>query len=253
MANIRVNTAKEKLARGELVTGVMGNMSSEIIDFLGPLGFDVAWIECEHGTVSWEQISDMTRACDLWGLSSITRVNSNDAGLITRTLDRGSMGIVVPHVNDRDSAETAMKASKFSPIGYRGMFPGRQAYGVSDYFHRANDQTMVTVLLEEVEALHNLDEILEVDYIDVFFIAPSDLSQTMGHIGNPGHPDVQEAIDLGIQKIVSSGRIAGTLVNDSNVEQYVDKGVTFVMTSWNAWVEKGSKDFLTKVNGREVN
>jgi 4-hydroxy-2-oxoheptanedioate aldolase len=112
---------------------------------------------------------------------------------------------------------------------------------------------MVTVLLEEVEALHNLDEILEVDYIDVFFIAPSDLSQTMGHIGNPGHPDVQEAIDLGIQKIVSSGRIAGTLVNDSNVEQYVDKGVTFVMTSWNAWVEKGSKDFLTKVNGREVN
>ena len=161
MANIRVNTAKEKLARGELVTGVMGNMSSEIIDFLGPLGFDVAWIECEHGTVSWEQISDMTRACDLWGLSSITRVNSNDAGLITRTLDRGSMGIVVPHVNDRDSAEAAMKASKFSPIGYRGMFPGRQAYGVSDYFHRANDQTMVTVLLEEVEALHNLDEILD--------------------------------------------------------------------------------------------
>ena len=248
MAEIRVNTAKEKLASGELVAGVMGNMTSEIIDFLGPLGFDAAWIECEHGTVSWEQISDMTRACDLWGLTSITRVNSNDAGLITRTLDRGSMGIVVPHVNDRDSAESAMKSSKFAPIGYRGMFQGRQAYGVSDYFHRANEQTMVAVLLEEVEALHNLDEILKVDYIDVFFIAPSDLSQTMGHIGTPGHPDVQEAIDASIRKIVKAGRVAGTLVNDSNVEQYIDKGVTFVMTSWNAWMEKGAKDFLSKIN-----
>ena len=106
---------------------------------------------------------------------------------------------------------------------------------------------MVVVLLEEIEALRNLDEILKVDFIDVFFIAPSDLSQTMGHIGNPGHPEVQEAINMSLDKIVSSGRVAGTLVNDDNVERYIDRGVKFVMTSWNAWVEKGSRSFLDKI------
>lgn len=246
MAEIRKNPAKVKLQRGQPVSVISGNMTSEIIDFLGPMGFDAAWIEGEHGPVSWEQISDMTRACDLWGLSSITRVNSNDAGLITRTLDRGSMGIVVPHVNTREAAEKAMMSAKFAPIGYRGMFGGRQSYGVPDYFQRANDQTLVVVLLEELEALQNLGEILRVDYIDVFFVAPSDLSQTMGHIGNPGHPEVQRAIDEAIARIVSSGRVAGTLVNDDNVTRYVEQGVRFLMTSWNAWVARGAAEFLSR-------
>ncbi len=247
MPGIRSNRAKEKLQAGEAVSVISGHMTSEIIDFLGPMGFDAAWIECEHGPVSWEQISDMTRACDLWSMASVTRVNSNDPGLITRTLDRGSMGIVVPHVNTRADAEQAMMSAKFAPYGYRGMFGGRQSFGVSDYFHTANDQTMVVVLLEEVEALHNLDEILRVDYIDVFFVAPSDLSQTMGHIGNPGHPEVQKAIDEAIEQIVSSGRVAGTLVNDDNVAAYAEKGVQFLMTSWNAWIGRGAAEFLAKV------
>lgn len=246
MAEIRKNLARTKLQQGQAVSVISGNMTSEIIDSLGPLGFDGAWIECEHGPVSWEQISDMTRACDLWGLSSITRVNSNDPGLITRTLDRGSMGIVVPHVSTREAAEKAMMSAKFAPIGFRGMFGGRQSYGVPDYFQRANDQTLVVVLLEEFEALQNLDEILQVDYIDVFFVAPSDLSQTMGHLGNPGHPEVQQAIDEAIAKIISSGRIAGTLVNDSNVASYAQKGVKFLMTSWNAWVARGATEFLSE-------
>ena len=209
MSLIRTNNAKEKLMNNQVVSTISGNMSSEIIDFLGPLGFDAAWMECEHGSISWEQLGDMTRACDLWGMTSITRVNANEPWLITRTLDRGSMGIVVPHVNSRDDAEQAMQSAKYAPLGYRGMFGGRQSYGVPDYFDKANDQTMVIVLLEEARALQNLDEILSVDYIDIFFVAPSDLAQTMGHIGNPGHPEVQKAIDDAIGKIVGSGRTAG--------------------------------------------
>ena len=246
MSEIRTNPARQKLQQGEAVSVISGNMTSEIIDFLGPMGFDAAWIECEHGPVSWEQISDMTRACDLWELSSITRVNSNDPGLITRTLDRGSMGIVVPHVSTREAAEKAMMSAKFSPLGYRGMFGGRQSYGVPDYFHMANEQTLIVVLLEEIEALQNLEDILKVDYIDVFFVAPSDLSQTMGHIGNPGHPEVQSAIDKAIAKIISSGRVAGTLVNDDNVARYVEEGVKFLMTSWNAWIARGATEFLAR-------
>ena len=247
MSPIRTNNSKEKLKNNRVVSTISGNMSSEIIDFLGPLGFDAAWMECEHGSITWEQLGDMTRACDLWGMTPITRVNANEPWLITRTLDRGSMGIVVPHVNSRDDAEKAMQSAKYAPLGYRGMFGGRQSYGVADYFAQANDQTMVIVLLEEAQALQKLDEILSVDYIDVFFVAPSDLAQTMGHIGNPGHPEVQKAIDDAISKIVSSGRTAGTLVNDQNVASYIEKGVRYVMTSWNAWVARGATEFVQKI------
>ena len=248
MASIRINRAKQKLQNGEVVTTISGLQSSDIIDFLGPVGFDAAWIECEHGPVDWDALGDMTRACDLWDMASITRVNSNDPGLITRTLDRGSMGIVVPHVNSKEAAERAAQSAKYAPLGYRGMFGGRQSFGVADYFHQANDQTMVIVLLEEVEALANLDEILAVPDIDVYFVAPSDLSQTMGHIGNADHPEVQKAIDDAIAKINAAGKVAGTLANDGNLEAYVEKGVKFLMTSWNGWVTRGGTEFVRKAS-----
>ena len=247
MPEIRVNTAKQKLQNNQVVTTISGLQNADTIDFLGPMGFDAAWMECEHGPVDWDQLGDMTRACDLWGLTSVTRVNSNEPWLITRTLDRGSMGIVVPHVNNRKAAEQAMQSAKYGPLGYRGMFGGRQSYGVRDCLHLANDQTMVIVLLEEVEALENLNEILKVDNIDVFFVAPLDLAQTMGHIGDMAHPEVQRAIDDAISRIVSAGRTAGTLVNENNLVTYVDKGARFLMTSWNAWVAKGAAEFLGKV------
>jgi 2-keto-3-deoxy-L-rhamnonate aldolase RhmA len=162
----------------------------------------------------------MSRACDLWSMTSVTRVNNNDPGIIMRALDRGTMGIIVPHVNTRQAAEQAMKSAKYAPMGYSGMFGGRQSYGVPDYFKRANDQTMVVVLIEEIEAVHNLADILTVDNIDVFFVAPSDLAQTMGHIGNAAHPEVQAVIDS-VAQIIAAGRTAGTLVNDDTVERYL--------------------------------
>ena len=247
MPPIRPNRAKQRLRQNQTVTTISGLQNSDIIDFLGPFGFDAAWIECEHGPVDWEALGDMTRACDLWGLTSITRVNANDPGLITRTLDRGSMGIVVPHVNSREAAEQAAQSAKYAPMGYRGMFGGRQSFGVADYFQEANDQTMVVVLLEEVEALANIDEILRVDNIDVFFVAPSDLAQTMGHLGHPEHPEVQSAVEEAIGKIVSAGRVPGTLVNDNNVQTYVQMGAKFLMTSWNGWVARGATEFVQKV------
>jgi 4-hydroxy-2-oxoheptanedioate aldolase len=245
--SIRANTAKQKLRNNQVTTTISGLQNADVIDYLGPLGFDAAWIECEHGPVDWDQLGDMTRACDLWGMTSITRVSSNEPWLITRTLDRGSMGIVVPHVNTREAAEQAAQSAKYAPLGYRGMYGGRQSYGVTDYLQQANDQTMVIVLIEEVEGLRNLDEILKVDNIDVFFVAPSDLAQTMGHIGNIGHPEVQAAIDDALARIIGAGRTAGTLVNDGNVASYVEKGARFLMTSWNGWVAQGSNAFLARL------
>ena len=218
-----------------------------MIDFLGQFGFDGVWLEGEHGPVDWDAIGDLSRACDLWGMASVTRVNNNDPGTIMRALDRGTMGIVVPHVNTREAAEQAMKSAKFAPIGYRGMFGGRQSFGVPDYLQRANDQTLVVVLIEEIEAVNDLADILTVDHIDVFFVAPADLAQTMGHIGNHAHPDVQATIDNALAQIVAAGRTAGTLATDDNVARYRDAGVRFFLTGWTNWVAQGAKGFLQKV------
>lgn len=244
---IRENRIKQKLRAGQAAHIISGHHNSDMIDFLGPLGFDGVWLEGEHGPVSWEQIGDMSRACDLWGMTSVTRVNTNDPGIIMRALDRGTMGIVVPHVNTKKAAEQAMKSTKYTPMGYRGMFGGRQSFGVPDYFQRANEQTLLVVLIEEIDAVRNLAEILTVDNIDVFFVAPSDLAQTMGHIGNAGHPEVQAVIDQAIAQIVAAGRNAGTLVNDANVERYLNAGVRFLMTGWTNWVVQGAQGYLHKV------
>ena len=244
---MRENRIKRQLQAGQTAITVSGHHNADMIDFLGQFGFDGVWLEGEHGPVDWDAIGDMSRACDLWGMASVTRVNNNDPGTIMRALDRGTMGIVVPHVNSREAAEQAMKSAKYAPVGYRGMFGGRQSFGVPDYFQHANDQTLIVVLIEEIEAVNNLAEILTVDDIDVFFVAPADLAQTMGHIGNHTHPDVQATIDKALAQIVAAGRTAGTLATDDNVARYRDAGVRFFLTGWTNWVSQGAKAFLQRV------
>ena len=244
---MRENRVKRQLQAGQTAIAVSGHHNADMIDFLGQFGFDGVWLEGEHGPVDWDAIGDMSRACDLWGMASVTRVNNNDPGTIMRALDRGTMGIVVPHVNTREAAEQAMKSAKYAPVGYRGMFGGRQSFGVPDYFRHANDQTLIVVLIEEIEAVNNLAEILAVDNIDVFFVAPADLAQTMGHIGNHTHPDVQATIDKALAQIIAAGRTAGTLATDDNIERYRDAGVRFFLTGWTNWVSQGAKAFLQRV------
>ncbi len=237
------NNLRERLRNGEVVGVVAGHHSNDMVDWLGQFKPDAVWMECEHGPGGWDEIADFSRACDLWGCASIVRVMSGDAATITRTLDRGASGIVVPHVNTRQQAQAVATASRFGPLGLRGMFGSRRSYGVADPHADANEEVVTVVLIEEAEAITNLDEILTVDGIDVFFVAPSDLAQTMGYTGNPNHPDVQAVIDRALVQIRQAGRVPGTLVTDGNRERYLDLGVRFLMTSWLPWVQSGLKAF----------
>jgi 4-hydroxy-2-oxoheptanedioate aldolase len=244
--SIRANRVKQKLAAGEVATILAGTNDADLIDQLGPLGADGVWLEGEHGGVDYADLGNLTRACDLWGMTSIVRVMDNDYATIYRTLDRGAQGIVVPHVNTRAEAEAVVAAGKFAPLGKRGMFTSRLGFGVSDYFHAANDQTLFIVLIEDIAGVRNLDEILKVDHIDVFFVAPSDLATSMGHIGDMGHPEVQKTIDGALARIVGSGRVAGTLVNSGNVERYTRLGVRAVMASFFPWIQAGARDLMDR-------
>ncbi|MCH8206168.1 MAG: hypothetical protein IH956_04105 [Chloroflexi bacterium] len=103
--------------------------------------------------------------------------------------------------------------------------------------------------MEEAQALQNLDEILQVDNIDVFFVAPGDLAQSMGHAGGYGHPDVTATVEDSIRRIVASGRVAGTLVNASNVEHYGKLGARFFSVSWIPWLLEGAQRYLDTAAG----
>jgi 4-hydroxy-2-oxoheptanedioate aldolase len=244
--NIRPNRIKQTLAAGRVATILSGTNDPDLIDQLGTLDVDGIWLEGEHGGVDYADLGNLTRACDLWGKTSVVRVMDNDYATIYRTLDRGAQGIVVPHVNTRAEAEAAVEAAKFAPLGKRGMFTSRQGFGVGDYFKTANHQSLLIVLIEDIAAVRNLGEILKVDHIDVFFVAPSDLATSMGHIGNPGQPDVQQTIDRAIATVVQSGRTAGTLVSAANVERYTKLGVRVVMTSFFPWLQAGAKDLIDR-------
>jgi 4-hydroxy-2-oxoheptanedioate aldolase len=244
--DIRANRIKTTLAAGQVATILSGSNDPDLIDQLAALDIDGIWLEGEHGGVDYADLGNLTRACDLWGKTSVVRVMDNDYATIYRTLDRGAQGIVVPHVNTRAEAEAAVAAAKFAPLGKRGMFTSRQGFGVDDYLQRANDQSLLIVLIEDIAAIGNLEAILKVDHIDAFFVAPSDLATSMGHIGKLGHPEVQQTIDAAIATIVEAGRVAGTLVNAANVERYTRLGVRVVMTGFFPWIQAGAIDLVAK-------
>ena len=243
---IRKNLVKERLASGESAFVVSGFYDSDSIDQFGPNKFDGIWLEGEHGNVDFSNLSDYTRACDLWGLTSIVRINMNEPGVVYRTLDRGAQGLALPHVNTREEAERFVDAAKFAPIGNRGMFISRQGYGVENYLQIANEQTLLIVLIEDIVAVNNLDEILKVDHIDVFFVAPTELAASMGYIGQPNHQDVQAVLNESLARIQDAGRISGTLATDKTVSDYQQAGVKFMMLGIGPWLQNSAQNFLAK-------
>ncbi|MDA1280199.1 MAG: aldolase/citrate lyase family protein [Chloroflexi bacterium] len=244
--NYPTNQLKATIDSGGIGVIANGPNNSEMCDFLGSLGFDAAFVDFEHGGVSWAELADISRACELWGMSSVVRVNRLDEALILRTLDQGASAVMVPHVITREHAERAARACKYPPHGTRGVAGGRRAYGVDDYFTQANEQVQCMALIEDFEAIANLPESTAVEGIDVFYVAPSDMAASMGHTGDPGHPEVQDALERAIRQIVDAGRVAGTLVNDRNLDKFLSMGVRCVGVPWQLWVKESSEAFIER-------
>jgi 4-hydroxy-2-oxoheptanedioate aldolase len=234
---MRTNKMKEKLRAGQPALGVsMMIPSPQIVEMVGRLGFDWVLIDCEHGTISIETVELMVMAAEASGLTPIVRPWTNSAHAILRVMDRGAMGVQVPHVNTAADAQRAVEAVKYHPLGRRGIAAGTRPaqYGLGvtpgEYVEWVNRETLVCVQLEEVEALHNIDEILQVEGVDVFFLGPSDLSQSMGYPGQAGVPAVQRAIDDAFAAIVAAGKVPGSAGGVERIADCLDKGGLYAYT-----------------------
>ena len=180
---MRVNTLKQKLKDGKAVFGAMITFPSPpVVEMLGLIGFDWVLIDNEHGSITVDSSEDMIRAAELTGVAPIVRPVANRPEIIAPFLDRGAWGVQIPHVNTREEAESAVKSCKYFPEGQRGiMSRSRPAdYGIigtaREYAAKANANTLVCLMLEEVEAIDNLQELVTVKGVDVFFIGAGDLS-----------------------------------------------------------------------------
>ena len=245
----RPNRVKEKLQAGDIAYMAVGINDPDDIERFGPVGFDGLWIEGEHGGATPAELGNLTRACDLAGMTSVLRINRNDQALIYRCLDRGAQGIVVPKVNNREEAENIVAGGKFAPVGQRGLYTSRQGIGVDNFVAQANDHTLLIALIEDIDGVNNLDEILAVDHIDVFFVAPNDLAASMGHIGHIDHPEVKKTIEESLARIQAAGRIAGGLANNDTVEQQVAAGVRCFLTAVHPWIQAGADEFRERAEG----
>jgi 4-hydroxy-2-oxoheptanedioate aldolase len=244
------NSLKHKLAAGRAVTVIAPFANSAgLVELLGYLDFDGVFIDCEHGPSGWEDVENMVRAADAAGYSSVVRVDRNDAATITRALDRGAGGIQVPHINTAAEAQAVVEHAKYAPIGHRGWSGWRTVFGedMVEYPRRANEQTLVVVMLEEVEALNNLDSILGVDNVDVFFVAPGDLAQSMGYPGHVDHPQVAAAIEDALRSIHAAGRISGTLTTPALVDRHLELGVQFLYIGLSSLLAPAAREFTQKV------
>ncbi|HUX23152.1 MAG TPA: aldolase/citrate lyase family protein [Burkholderiales bacterium] len=250
------NRMKEKLRAGEPVFGVSVMIPSpQIVEMIGAAGFDWVLLDCEHGTLTLESVELMAMAAEACGITAIARPTTRSAEHILQVLDRGVMGVQVPHVNSAAEAREVIAAVKYHPAGRRGLAAGTRAANydahgtLADYVKAANEATLIAIQLEDRAAIEHIDELLQVEGIDVFFIGPSDLSQSMGHPGNPKAPAVAQAIDMSLGKIVAAGRTPGMPANAENVRDAVGKGVRYLYTHLPRLLVGSAKTYLTKAKG----
>lgn len=250
---MKPNRMKEKIIKGEPALGCSVMFPSpQVVEMLGYAGFDWVLIDCEHGSIGPGDVELMAMAADAAGITPIARARTNSASDIQQMMDRGVMGVQVPHVNTAEDARRAVAAVKFGPGAARGLAAGTRPdnWGLGakmpDFAQRANAQSLVCVQLEHAEALKNLDEILAVDRIDVFFIGPSDLSQSMGFPGNPKEPVVAKAIDDALARIRGAGRVPGMPATADTVGSVVAGGCRYIYTHLARLVGAGAGPFLKR-------
>ena len=251
---MRTNTLKQKLRDGKAAFGVMITFPSPpIVEILGYMGFDWVLIDNEHGSVTVDTAEDMIRAAELTGIAPIVRPVANKPEVIAPFLDRGAWGVQVPHVNTREEAQAAVAACKYFPEGQRGIFSrGRPAeYGMGgttqQYAAQANANTLVCLMLEEVEAIKNIDAIVTVKGVDVLFIGSGDLSQSMGYVGQQAHPEVQEVMEAGVKKIRAAGIVAGVSCPDALIPKFLGLGVQYFHSNVGNLLQSAGDSYLKTV------
>ena len=196
---VKTNHVKRALREGRPTAGSWISLCSGLgAEVMSRAGFDWLLIDMEHGHGDYQTLLAQLQAIEGSETIPIVRVQANDAAVIKRVLDLGAYGVMVPLVSSRADAEAAVRATRYPPAGIRGIAGSHRAGGYgrhsAEYWKRANDEILVVAQIETHSALEDVEAIAAVPDLDVLFVGPADLSAALGHMGNPGHPEVQAAM-----------------------------------------------------------
>ncbi len=234
---------KNKIKRGETVVGPFCIVpSATLIDTLGYSGMDFCILDTEHGPLDMQSITDLVMVANGTGIDPIVRVGENNERLILRALDVGASGVQVPQINVKQDAQDVIDAAKYDPLGHRGLSIFTRA---GDYFvnkgenhtDKQNEDTMVIVHIEGKRGLDNLDEIMEVEGIDVLFLGPYDISQSLGIPGQVTDKIVANAMKEAVDKAKSAGRAVGSYAKDVEMGKWLkDLGIQYISINTDATI-----------------
>ena len=249
---MRTNTTKAKLAEGKVVYGaIVSRFAPDIVEIFGAIGYDFVMIDCEHGPMDLDQVEHMVRAAESFDITPIARIPNHEDSTILRFLDRGVQGIIVPHINTREDAESVVKAARYYPDGHRGSAGSGRAhdYGMAvDSASWINSQVMVIPMIEETQAVDNLDDILGVPGVDVLHVAAGDLGQSMG---NPGREAVRKVMSEVLPRIRAAGKNVGAGGNSpadaAGVGEFIKLGANFITVSSQGLLRLAGIDFRQRV------
>jgi len=252
---VQKNTLKEKIKAGKAVIGpIIGFRSPQVVEICGHIGFAFVFIDCEHGAISIEGCEEVVRAAELTAIPTIVRVPENNEKVILRYLDCGANGIQVPHVKTKADAVAAVEAVKYSPAGKRGVAGGRWSdYGfdtpLAESMKYANEQTLVSAMIEDIEAVENLDDIISVDGIDILAIGPADLSASMGMPAEVSNPRVQKTIDEIVKRGNAGGKTVGVGGNSDlqGVQRNLARGARYITIGLSGFIGAACRDLLKNV------
>nr|WP_320135243.1 4-hydroxy-2-oxoheptanedioate aldolase [uncultured Amphritea sp.] len=229
-----VNKFKQGLKGDQPMWGLwLGLPDACCAELVAGAGFDWLLIDSEHAPFELDSTMRHLQAIAPYGVPAIVRPEEGRTALLKRILDIGAQTVLVPMCDTAEQARELVKAVKYPPQGIRGLGSSLARAAnwnrIPGYLQKANDEICLVVQAETVTAMENLAEIAAVEGVDAVFIGPSDLSASMGHIGNPDHPEVVAAIEKGFEIINAAGKAAGLLcINQAKAHHYVAKGAKFV-------------------------
>lgn len=225
---------KERLKRNETVLGSWNIIpSSPLVEIIGYSGLDFIIIDSEHGPVNLETAENLIRAAEIGGMDSVIRVPKNDSHFILRALDIGAHGVQIPHISTQAQARLVVESAKYYPKGKRGLSPFTRAarYGLDAQGHsdRANSKTIIVINIEGIEGVKNLKKIVKVPDIDVIFIGPYDLSQSLGKPGQVEDREIINCIRRSVKIAESQGIACGSFARDMKyLDILMDCGARYI-------------------------
>ncbi|MBN8588402.1 MAG: host specificity protein [Rhodothermia bacterium] len=248
---MKENVLKTRLLARKPCFGVISPTTDPTIcEYMGLSGLDFYMIDGEHGAISVSDITNLVRACELGGCTPLARVGDLNMALILQYMDAGVMGIMMPGCSTVADVEKVVAAVKYPPLGKRGLGPVRSAGYMmkmpqAEYVSYANTQTLVLPQIEDLEAVKNLRDMVNVAGVDGFIIGPRDLAMSMGFYDGPAHPEVNAVITEIFEVVKGAGKIIGTVAGTADQAQgLIDKGATILLNSVQGLLSTAAKSFI---------